>query len=75
MALCRFSQVLEWLVAVTVAFCSEHSPGPGLAVTAFCSGPGLAWLVPMAVAFCSEHSPGPGLAHDARRMVPIVTLE
>jgi len=26
---------LEWLVAVTVAFCSEHSPGPGLAVTAF----------------------------------------
>jgi len=66
----QVSRVLEWLVAVTAAFCSEHSPGPGLAwlvaVTAFCSehspGPGLAWWVPMAAAFCSEHSPGPGLA-------------
>jgi hypothetical protein len=57
---------LAWLVAPTAAFCSEHSPGPGLAwlvaTAPLCSehspGPGLAWLVAATPAFYSEHSRG-----------------
>ena len=50
----QVSRVLEWLVAVTAAFCSEHSPGPGLA-----------WLMAVTAAFCSEHSPGRSAARPS----------
>lgn len=56
----RTNQGLAWLVVVTAAVRSEHSPGAGLAwlevaTAAFSSGLGFAWLVAATVAFYSKH--------------------